>query len=83
MKYILSSKALREQISSLSTGTSGSMYNISMKKFESLFIPLPPITLQNQFAAFVEQTEQTKSAIKQSLNKLETLKKAKMQEFFG
>ena len=45
-------------------------------------IPLPPIELQNQFAAFVKQTKKTKSAISHSLQKLETLKKALMQEYF-
>ena len=44
---------------------------------------LPPIELQNQFAAFVEQTDKSKLAIQQSLDKLETLKKSLMQEYFG
>ena len=46
-------------------------------------IPLPPIELQNQFAAFVEQTEKTKTTISHSLQKLKILKKALMQEYFG
>lgn len=44
---------------------------------------MPPLELQNQFAAFVEQTEKTKNTISRSLEKLETLKKALMQEYFG
>ena len=43
----------------------------------------PPIELQNEFASFVEQTEKSKSTIKHSLDKLETLKKALMQKYFG
>lgn len=46
-------------------------------------VPAPPIELQEQFAAFVEQTEKSKLKIQQSLDKLETLKKALMQEYFG
>ena len=46
-------------------------------------IIVPPIELQNQFAAFVEQTDKSKSAVKQVLEKAETLKKALMQEYFG
>lgn len=46
-------------------------------------IIVPPIELQNQFAAFVEQTDKSKSAIQKSLDKLETLKKALMQKYFG
>ncbi len=43
----------------------------------------PPIDLQNQFAAFVGQTEKTKLKVKQLLEKAETLKKALMQKYFG
>ena len=42
-----------------------------------------PLDLQNQFAAFVEQTDKSKFEIQQSLEKLETLKKALMQKYFG
>lgn len=57
--------------------------NISNKDILSLRVPMPPIELQEQFAAFVEQTEKTKIIISHSLEKLETLKKALMQEYFG
>ena len=46
-------------------------------------MPIPPIELQNEFASFVEQTDKSKNAIKQSLEKLQTLKKALMQNYFG
>ncbi len=46
-------------------------------------IPAPPIELQKQFAAFVEQTDKSKFEIQKSLNQLETLKKALMQKYFG
>ena len=39
--------------------------------------------LQNMFVTFVEQTEKTKATISRSLEKLDTLKKALMQEYFG
>lgn len=51
--------------------------------YKELLLMLPPIELQNQFADFVKQTEKTKTIINQSLEKLETLKKALMQEYFG
>ncbi|MBQ8815003.1 MAG: restriction endonuclease subunit S [Lachnospiraceae bacterium] len=44
---------------------------------------LPPLELQNQFSAFVEQTDKSKMAIQQSLDKLEMLKKSLMQQYFG
>ena len=46
-------------------------------------IAVPPMELQNQFAAFVEQTDKSKLAIQHSLEKLETMKKALMQKYFG
>ena len=44
---------------------------------------VPNVELQAQFAAFVEQTDKSKLAIQQSLDKLELLKKSLMQEYFG
>ena len=46
-------------------------------------IVVPPIEDQNAFAAFVEQTDKSKLAIKKSLEELETLKKSLMQKYFG
>lgn len=43
----------------------------------------PPILLQNQFANFVERVDQQKQTVQQSLEKLELMKKALMQEYFG
>lgn len=51
--------------------------------YKNLTIILPPLPLQEQFAAFVQQVEKSKSSVKQSLEKLETLKKSLMQEYFG
>ena len=57
--------------------------HISAKDIRSFSIMLPPLELQEQFAAFVEQTDKSKSSIQQSLDKLETLKKSLMQKYFG
>lgn len=46
-------------------------------------IILPPIEHQQEFLRFVEQTDKSKLAIQKSLEKLETLKKVLMQEYFG
>ncbi len=46
-------------------------------------IILPPMEMQKKFLAFVEQTDKSKMAIQQSLEKLELLKKSLMQEYFG
>ena len=46
-------------------------------------IPLPPLSLQNEFANFVAQVDKSQLAIQKSLEELETLKKSLMQEYFG
>ncbi len=56
---------------------------LSKSKLEEKVFIVPPMELQEEFAAFVEQTDKSKSAIQQSLDKLETLKKALMQKYFG
>lgn len=56
--------------------------NLHLGEIKKARIIVPPIELQNQFAAFVEQTDKSKLAIQQSLNKLELLKKSLMQEYF-
>jgi len=67
--------------SSIASGTTFAELKIfALKKCRVFDVPL---TLQNQFAAFVEQTDKSKSAIQQSFDKLETLKKALMQKYFG
>ena len=52
-------------------------------EFYAISIYEPPLELQNQFASFVEQIDKSKFEIQQSLEKLETLKKALMQKYFG
>ena len=44
---------------------------------------IPPLSLQNEFAAFAERVDQQKRIVQQSLEKLELMKKALMQEYFG
>ena len=60
-----------------------SVPQLNNKDIAPLKILLPPLSLQEQFAAFVEQVEKAKLSVKQSLDKLETLKKSLMQEYFG
>ena len=56
---------------------------LTKQQIENLKIIVPPIELQEQFAKFVEQTEKSKIKVNESLEKLETLKKALMQQYFN
>ena len=57
--------------------------SINMRQLKSLPVLLPPLSLQNEFAAFVERVDQQKQTVQQSLEKLELMKKTLMQEYFG
>ena len=79
-KYIEVCFALTD-ISGSITGTAQPKLN--QAKLNAMLFCIPPIELQEQFAAFVEQIDKSKFEIQQSLEKLETLKKALMQKYFG
>lgn len=64
-------------------GAKATISHLPGAKLKSLLVAVPPIEQQKQFATFVEQTKKTKTTISCSLEKLETLKKALMQEYFG
>lgn len=56
---------------------------LSKSKLEEKTFYVPPMELQEQFAAFVAQTDKSKLAVQQGLQELETLKKSLMQQYFG
>ena len=60
LKALLSSPSIRAEMSKVSTGSSGSMQNISMAKFRKLPAFLPPLALQQEFAAFVSQVDKSR-----------------------
>ena len=67
--------------SSIASGTTFAELKIfALKKCQVFDVPLE---LQKQFATFIEQTNKTKLTIQASLDKLEVMKKALMQEYFG
>ena len=72
--------AFRQQIK---TGATTTINQITGRMLDDVTIPLPPMALVEQFAAFVAQTDKAKLAIQKGVEKLETLKKALMQEYFG
>ena len=57
--------------------------NFGAKVLAKMPVIVPPIELQNQFATFVERVDKQKQTVQQSLEKLELMKKALMQEYFG
>ena len=81
-RHFLKSEKLLHYLESFSQRTAG-QDGIQIDKLNAYSCFVPPMELQILFAAFVEQTDKSKLAIQQSLNKLELLKKSLMQEYFG
>jgi type I restriction enzyme S subunit len=78
--YTLKDRIVADYLSIASGTTFAELKIFTLKKCKIFSVPLP---LQEQFAAFVQQVDKAKSSVKQSLEKLETLKKSLMQEYFG
>ena len=76
---VLKTDSIRKKMA----GRGANIQNLNQKILGELQIPVPPLDLQNQYTGFVEQIEKTKVTISHSLERLETLKKALMQEYFG
>ena len=57
--------------------------SINMKQLRALPVLMPPLSEQKVFVAFVRQVENCKLTVQQGLDKLDVLKKALMQEYFG
>lgn len=72
---------IRQQLTGQAKGAIMDGLNLTIIK--KIHFKLPPIEIQDKFVEFFNITEKTKTTISKSLEKLETLKKALMQEYFG
>ena len=72
--------AFRRQIK---TGATTTINQITGNMLNKISLLLPEMSDVTQFAEFVEQTDKLKFEVKEALNKLETLKKSLMQQYFG
>ena len=57
--------------------------SINMRQLKALPVLIPPLDLQNQFAAFVTQTDKSKAAIQKALDEAQLLFDSLMQKYFG
>lgn len=59
------------------------MMHLTKSGMEETEFIVPPIDLQNQFAAFVEQTDKSKVAVQKALDEAQLLFDSLMQKYFG
>lgn len=80
-EWLITSDELQRQISM--SATQSSQANLFQGKIRKLRGYVPPMELQEQFAAFVEQTDKSKFAVQQALDKAQLLFDSLMQKYFG
>ena len=73
----------QEKLYSDCVSGSTNQIELSKEKLKNISILVPPIGLQNQFAAFVAQVDKSKFAVQKSLEKTQLLFDSLMQEYFG
>jgi type I restriction enzyme S subunit len=81
IQKIIAFPSFRKMIEDMAVGQT--MPNLNVPIVSNFQIIKPPMEIQNNYYVFVEQVDKQKSSIQQSLDKLEVLKKALMQEYFG
>ena len=64
-------------------GAKATIAHLPGVKLKALKVTVPEIKLQEKFVTFLKQTDKSKLTIQQSLDKLEVLKRALMQQYFG
>ena len=81
MQVLSTTEFFRQQI--IAQSKTATMTTIGQDGILKSQIILPPVEQQQKFLHFIEQTNKSKLTIQQSLDKLEVLKKALMQQYFG
>jgi len=81
LQRVISYPSFVEMLESHAIGST--MKNINAGVIESSVIPLPPLSLQRAFAAFVEKVEALKAGAQKEIAQVDLLYRAKLQEYFG
>lgn len=74
------SSGVKEQIERRVKGIAQKTLNLS--ELKSIEVPLPPLALQNEFAAFIEELDKSKVELQRSIASLESLMKTLSQDIF-
>ena len=81
LQYLFTMSGFRKQIDSMQAGSTVAYLSIAMLK--KLQIMIPSRDVQEQFAAFVEQTDKSKAAVKKAMDEAQLLFDSLMQKYFG
>lgn len=81
IQKIISFPSFKKMIEDMAVGQT--MPNLNVPIVSAFQIIKPPMQVQENYYTFVTQVDKSKLTIQQSLDKLEVLKKALMQQYFG
>lgn len=81
ISYALRVPEIKKRLTGISRGVRQA--NIANKDIENLYIPIPPIELQNQFADIVKQIDKQKFEIQKNLEEMQKLQESLMNKYFG
>lgn len=76
---VLKTASMRKKMA----GRGANIQNLNQQILAALDIPTPPLELQEQFAAFVKQTDKSKTAVQEALDEAQLLFDSLMQKYFG
>ena len=81
LEHALKSDAFQRKIRQKSSGST--VTGIRSKLLEKLTVPIPPLALQREFAAFVEKVDKLAFAVRKSLESAEKLYRQQLSEAFS
>ena len=83
-EYLVASLKSDSTIKQLNKESKGAAQKgIYLNDLKKIFIPVPPITLQNQFSEIVKQIDKQKFEIEKSLKETQELYESLMEKYFG
>ncbi len=78
---VILSKWFKMQIEAVNV--SSTVAHVNIKDLKMFCVPLPPLSLQQQFAKKIEAIERQKALINQSIKEVQTLFDCRMEEYFN
>ena len=81
VSQLINSPLGKEFVEKMKAGSS--QQNFGATSLKLMPVGAPPLTLQQEFAAFVQHVDKLRFDVQQQIDKLEQLKSSLMQEYFG
>ncbi|MCP3137787.1 restriction endonuclease subunit S [Pyxidicoccus xibeiensis] len=80
LSYVLASPKIRERMSAMATGTSGSMKNLTKGQLLSLDVNVPPLPEQHKIAAILSSMDDTIDKTQAIIDQLEVVKRGLLRD---